>query len=94
VNAFYQAFRDELSPSWAEPSASDVVVFRSGLRLWRQELEPRAAVLLRQLLKGATLEAAVAALATRPDSRDLAARLPAWLGSFVNNGFFEAIKLD
>ncbi len=97
VNDFYQAFRDELSPAMPGRAPSATAVYRQGLTLWRMGLEPRAAVLLKQLLSGVPLAAAVATLELRSRAAgtndDLAQRLPRWLGSWVQSGFFRGLAL-
>lgn len=93
VNQFYQAFRDEQQPELAGRAASSTAVYRLGHALWRMDLDPRAATLLEDLLAGATLPGAVAALESgnRGASEELAQLLPQWLGAWVQSGFFRGI---
>jgi hypothetical protein len=92
VNAFYQAYRDGAAAELPERAEASVAVFRQELTLWRQDLEPLAALLLDALGRGETLESAVALLANRAPYSDLAAKLPQWLGSWVENGFFQSLE--
>jgi hypothetical protein len=95
VNDFFQAFRDGQEPSLPGAAPSAVAVYRQGLALWRMNLEPRAAVLLQDLISGVPLASAVARLERRypgqQAAEELAQRLPQWLGSWVSCGFFGAI---
>jgi hypothetical protein len=96
VNRFFQAFRDSEAPRLPGKSPSATAVYRSGLTLWRMQLEPRAAHLLRELVAGASLETAIRTLEQREPSptfqAELASRLPDWLGSWVRNGFFVGLE--
>jgi hypothetical protein len=93
VNHFFQAFRDEQSPDVPARAASSTAVYRQGQALWRMDLDPRAALLLEDLVAGAPLAAAVAALEgrSRAAGDELAQLLPQWLGSWVQSGFFRGI---
>lgn len=97
VNDFFQAFRDELEPELPSRAPTEAVVYRQGLALWRMGLEPRAALLLKELLSGVSLAIAVAMLETRSaaagTSEELAHLLPQWLGSWVQSGFFRGVEL-
>jgi hypothetical protein len=97
VNAFYQAFRDELEPRAPAPAGSSLVVHRVGLVVYRLELEPVMRGLLGDLLAGKTLGAALAELERRLSPDELAgaqANLPAWFGAWVAAGFFTALELE
>lgn len=97
VNAYYRAFREELRPALPERAATGVAVYRSGLTLWRVDLEPRAAALLADLASGRSLEQALIAAAARMSAGeavlDLVQQLPRWLESWVRDGFFQGIEL-
>ena len=97
VNDFYQAFRDDRAPELPAPAPTATAVYRQGLSLWRMGLEPRAALLLKDLLSGVPLAVAVATLETRCQaagtSEELARLLPQWLGSWVQSGFFRGVEL-
>lgn len=97
VNDFFQAFRDERAPEMPERCATATAVYRQGLALWRMGLEPRAALLLKDLVSGVPLAVAVATLETRSQaagtSDELARLLPHWLGSWVQSGFFRGVEL-
>jgi hypothetical protein len=62
VNAYLQAFRDELSPTLPEASPSATAVYRQGPRLWRQGLTPPMAEVLGALVEGRPLGEALARL--------------------------------
>jgi len=97
VNAFYQAFRDELEPEPPAPAASSLVVHRVGLVVYRLELEPAMRALLGDLLDGKTLGAALGELEARLSPDELAgahANLSAWFGAWVAAGFFTALELE
>jgi hypothetical protein len=97
VNAYYRAFREELGPALPEPGATGVAVYRSGLTLWRVDLEPRAAALLADLIAGMSLEQSLIAAAARVSASegvlDLVQQLPRWLESWMRDGFFQRIQL-
>ena len=94
VNQFFQAFRDEQAPEMPGRAASSAAIYRQGHALWRMDLDPRAALLLEDLISGAPLAAAVTALESRSRAagEELAQLLPQWLGSWVQCGFFRAIS--
>ena len=95
MNRFFQAFRDDQAPEIPERAPTATAIYRQGLQLWRMDLEPRGASLLEDLMSGTPLARAVAALESRADGGgdglELAQRLPQWLGSWVQSGFFIAI---
>jgi hypothetical protein len=92
VNEYFQDFRDGAEPRLPERRATATVVNRRGLPVERMDLEPVAALLLEDLLAGCPLDSAIAELERRARGvPDLAEKLPAWLGSWVLNGFFAAI---
>lgn len=97
VNDFFRAFREERSPQLPERAPTATAVYRQGLVLWRLDLEPRAALLLKDLVAGVPLAAAVARLETRGHAAgtndELARLLPQWLGSWVQSGFFRGVEL-
>jgi hypothetical protein len=97
VNVFYQSFRDGALPERPSRSPSVVLVYRQGLSLWRQELEPRAALLLQDLMRGSPLDQAIASLELRyagdPDLMELPNQVARWLGSWIAGGLFRAVEL-
>lgn len=97
VNDFFRAFREDREPPLPERRSSATAVYRRGLTLWRMDLEPRAALLLRELISGVPLAAAVARAEKRSQaagtSAELAGLLPQWLGSWVQAGFFRSVEL-
>jgi hypothetical protein len=93
ANEYLQAFLEDAAPELPERRASATAVFRQGLSLQRMDLEPEAAMLLEDLVLGCPLDSAIAEVSRRShDVADVAQRLPAWLGSWVANGFFAAIE--
>jgi hypothetical protein len=96
VNDFFQAFRDERAPKMPGRAPTATAVYRQGLALWRMGLEPRAALLLKDLVSGVPLAIAIAALEAKSQaagaSEDLARLLPQWLGSWVQSGFFRGVE--
>jgi len=96
VNDFFQAFRDERAPKMPEHAPTATAVYRQGLALWRMGLEPRAALLLKDLVSGVPLAVAVATLEARSRGagtrQELARLLPQWLGSWVQSGFFCGVE--
>jgi hypothetical protein len=97
VNDYFQGFREDREPQLPEPAPTATAVYRQGLALWRMGLEPSAALLLEDLISGAPLALAIAALERRSDGvtagEELARLLPQWLGSWVQSGFFSGIEL-
>ena len=96
VNDFFQAFRDERAPNMPGRAPTATAVYRQGLALWRMGLEPRAALLLKDLIAGVPMAIAVATLEAKSQaagaSEDLARLLPQWLGSWVQSGFFRSVE--
>jgi hypothetical protein len=96
VNDFFQAFRDERAPELPGPAPTATVIYRQGLALWRMGLQPRAALLLKDLISGVPLAVAIATLEARNHAagtgEDLARLLPQWLGSWVQSGFFRGVE--
>lgn len=97
VNDFYQGFREERAPELPGAASTGTAVHRQGLSLWRTHLDPRGASLLEDLVSGARLADAVAALESRcaatGTQHDLPGLLPQWFGSWVKSGFFRRIEL-
>jgi hypothetical protein len=96
VNDFFQSFRDERGTKMPRRAPTATAVYRQGLALWRMGLEPRAALLLKDLVAGVPLTMAVTTLEARSQAastnEDLARLLPQWLGSWVQSGFFRGIE--
>jgi hypothetical protein len=97
VNRFYQAFRagDEPEPEPPPASASSVAVHRSGLSVYRLELEPVMRILLADLAAGKTLGGALAQLERRLTATELATvqqNLSGWFGAWIESGFFVALE--
>jgi hypothetical protein len=97
VNDFFQAFREERAPEMPARAPTATAVYRQGLALWRMGLDLRAALLLKDLVSGVPLSAAVATLESRSKAagtgEDLARLLPQWLGAWVQSGFFRGVEL-
>lgn len=96
VNDFFRAFREARAPHIPRRAPTATAVYRQGLILWRLDLDPRAALLLTDLVAGVPLADAVARLETRSragTSEELTRLLPQWLGSWVQSGFFRGVEL-
>ena len=65
MNDIFQSFRDDSSPTVPGRAPTATAVYRQGLALWRMGLEPRAALLLNDLVSGVPLAVAVATLEAR-----------------------------
>jgi hypothetical protein len=93
VNEYFQAFLEDAEPEAPERRNSATAVFRRELAVERMDLEADAALLLEDLVLGCPLDSALGEVSRRSRGRiDIAERLPAWLGSWVANGFFSAIE--
>ena len=86
VNAFYQAYRDDVELSAPEATASYVAVHRSGTRVWRTDLCGSRYGLLRELAAGVPLGAALehAASQGQVSSDDVLV----WFAKWVEDGIF------
>lgn len=96
VNRFYQAFCVDGAPDLPAPEASAVAAHRSGLSVYRLELEPPMRVLLAALTNGETLARALAALERElsPEELGLAQeRVSEWFGAWIASGFFTALAV-
>jgi hypothetical protein len=95
VNAYYQAWRQEEAPSVPDAQPSATAVYRQEATLWRMDLSRPMAALLRALLDGSTLGAALGALES---SSTLHAtdgeQVMTWFGDWMRHGFFAAITLE
>jgi hypothetical protein len=96
VNRFYSAFREGNRPDLPASAPTAVAVHRTGLSLYRLDLEPPMAILLAELAAGTPLGAAIErlertllpeVLATLPE------RLPEWFGAWIGAGFFTSLEL-
>ena len=85
ANAWFQAWRVGQPLPPARKGRSFVLVYRAGERLWRMDLTPLTADLLRRLFAGETLGAAISALGDVPD---LAPRVIRWFREWVAGGVF------
>lgn len=94
VNAYFQAFMDDESPSVPSASPIALAIYRQGFRLWRMELTPSMADLLEDLVRGVTLGEALGAMEERlaPGELEEAAKnVMAWFGAWVRGGFFQTV---
>jgi hypothetical protein len=94
INAFYQAFRQGDAPEVPSGSRTATAVFRDGATLWRMELSPPMYQLLRSLLDGAPLGAALTTLVESGGlGEDQAPQVMVWFRDWVRHGIFGAIEL-
>ncbi len=97
VNAFFQAFRHDKSPTIPSPEPSVTAVYRHGWTLWRMDLTPAMARVLEALFAGATLGEALGKIET--DESDEASveeasrNVMAWFREWVSGGFFGRIDV-
>jgi hypothetical protein len=91
VNAFFQAFQDDEAPNVPRAEATTTAVFRRGTAVYRFELTPPMAVLVKALAQGATLGDALSRLEASVDDETLLAVAPAlsgWFSSWIGSGLF------
>ena len=94
VNAFYQAFRQGELPEVPGASRTATAVFRDGATLWRMDLSSPMHQLLRSLLDGAPLGAALTTLVESGGiSEDQAPQVMIWFRDWVRHGIFGSIEL-
>jgi len=88
VNRFFQAFRNDETPSLPEAEASATAVYRKNHVVWRMDLTPAMAHVLDALFAGATLEEALSSIAPleEPD-------VASWFREWVAAGFFARAEL-
>jgi hypothetical protein len=95
VNAYFQAYNTEGDPSPPEPGWSATAVFRDGPTIWRMDLSPAMHALLDALFGGATLGAALEALASSGQlGGDEAPSVMQWFRDWVRYGFFAQIFIE
>jgi hypothetical protein len=97
VNGYYQAFRNDEAPEMSlERAPSAVAVYRIGFALWRMNLTPAMAGLLEALMKGATLEEALAgvgeAVSTPDELAEAERQVMGWFRAWVTSGFFARVE--
>ena len=86
VNAFLQTFLDGQDPHVPSPKPASVAVVRKGYKIWRLELDPTAATLLRRLQSES--------LGRALDGIDASAeRVQAWFHDWSLHGMFERVLL-
>ncbi len=86
VDVFYQAWKDGKPVPVPRPEPSFLLVFRKHDRVWRQRLARSAHAMLRDLVAGRTLAAALGKVA----AGDPVAQ---WFQGFARDGLFTAIDL-
>lgn len=97
VNTFFQAFRDDKSPSIPEASPSATAVYRSGPTVWRMDLTSPMATLLERLVAGDALGSALELAAGTMDGVPedvLGQRLMTWFQGWVSGGLFTGIAVE
>jgi hypothetical protein len=88
VNEYFQGFRDGHDPALPAARPSATAVYRRGLTVWRQDLSPVMADVLSALIRGETLEEAVACV---PDDQPPELVL-SWFREWMAAGLF--VSLD
>jgi hypothetical protein len=92
VNRHYQAFRDG-APRGVEAGPAATLVHRQGWVVWRRDVSPAMAVVLGEILAGATLGSALAAAETSetgPDAGEVTEAFRDW----VAGGVFSDASVD
>ncbi|MEO8903937.1 MAG: DNA-binding domain-containing protein [Polyangiaceae bacterium] len=97
VNAYLQAFRNDLETTLPGPLANAVAVYRTGPSVWRLELELAMVTLVESLAGGATLETALSAVQASLSDRteEQAAKIVTHcFQNSVSSGLFSAVVLS
>lgn len=87
VNDYYQAVREGRDATLPAESPSAAAVYRAGLTVWRQRLTPVMADVLSALVRGETLEEAVAGV---PEGHS-PEQVLTWFREWVEAGFFDSV---
>ena len=87
VNDYFQAVRDGHAPSIPAREPSAVVVYRSGLTVWRMGLTPPMHRVLAALVDRQPLEAALSLAEGEPEEQ-----VTAWFREWVSSGLFVAVE--
>jgi hypothetical protein len=87
ANEYFQAVRDGGNPVRPGPSPSATAVYRKDLTVWRQRLTPVMADVLAAVVRGETLEEAVAPV---PDDQP-PERVLAWFREWTEAGLFVSV---
>jgi hypothetical protein len=90
VNRYLQAVRDERKVSIPKPAWSATAIYRQEYTVWRMDLTRPMHRVLRALIDGATLGAALDLVASSPSS---AGQVMVWFREWVEGGFFSRIDL-
>jgi hypothetical protein len=88
INRFFQAFLDGEEPAVPESVPSSVVVIRSGYRIRRLDLRQSQATLLRRLIAGEPLGAALAGVTTDQEA------IESWFREWTSHGVFDRTEVD
>ena len=91
IDEFYQAWKEDKKPRMPKARASWLVVFRKDDRVWRQRVPQAAHRVLRALIDGRPLGAALAAAARAVTGEKPVAE---WFQSFAADGLFTAVEFD
>jgi len=95
ANAYFQAYNAGGGPDPPEPAWSATAVFREGPTIWRMDLSRAMHTLLHALFAGATIGAALDALASSGDLTEKEAPLLMnWFRDWVRYGFFASIAVE
>jgi len=96
ANAYLQAYRQGRPTRVPAAQPTSVAVYRTGLSIWRLELEPTLVTLIESLAKGATLEAGLAevqALLQHEPEHEIARKVTHCFQHSVSSGLFSEISL-
>jgi len=95
VNAFFQAFRTDQTPSVPALAWSATAVFRDGATIWRMDLSRAMHALLMSLFGGTPLGPALESLARAEQLTDEeGAQVMVWFRDWVRHGFFAQIETE
>jgi hypothetical protein len=91
VNRYRQAVREERKVSIPKPGWSATAIYRQEYTIWRMDLTRPMHRVLRALIDGETLGAALDLVAAGPSS---VGQVMVWFKEWIEGGFFSRIELD
>lgn len=97
ANAYLQEYRTGGSPAVPRAASSAVAVYRTGVSIWRMELEPPTVVLFEALSRGATLGQSIGEvepLLAGMDETEAAGKVMGWFRDGVASGLFCGVLLE
>jgi hypothetical protein len=92
ANRYLQDTREERQPTPPAPAWSATAIYRHDWRLWRMDFTPPMAAVLRGLLAGQPLGAALAVLEAQP-ATSIEGDVTAWFRAWVTAGFFATVEI-